>query len=239
MKKILLFSLLIPGLGLNAQKYTVPSFSDGCVSGDYINSFVIPAANFNHLDTSCSTDAYGDFSSKIVNLKKGTDYNYSVTHEFSDQSIKIWIDFNNDGIFTDGASELVSFACSETGDDAVYTNGTLKIPTNISDGKYRMRIGNHYTSEPTPGKNSGYGEVHDYTVHVNTVGNFMSSDNAVLAANTLNEVEISALELDTVDGIDRTNYLSTSVPIFKADKVFKTKPILLSTPGKSKSLSSK
>ncbi len=150
---------------LNAQTYCTPAFASGCNSGDLIDSFTIPLAGFSHLNTGCSPGAYGDYTAThIINMSPAIPYPYSVTHNFTSQNVRIWIDFNNDGTFTDAAPELVSTASSTGTGAASVTNGTINIPVTVTPGTYRMRVADRFSSQPIPCNTAGFGEAHDYTV---------------------------------------------------------------------------
>ncbi|MCF1192640.1 T9SS type A sorting domain-containing protein [Mangrovimonas sp. AS39] len=148
--------------------YCTPSFSSGCSGGDQINSFEIPSASFSHLDTGCSENAYGDYTDMTISLFDNSDYDYSITHAFSTQKVRIWIDFDNDYSFdnSDESTELVSIASSTGSGSSSITNGTITIPDGITPGIYTMRVADRYSSQPIPCNTSGYGEVHDYLVEI-------------------------------------------------------------------------
>lgn len=148
--------------------YCEPVFSSGCASGDQINDFEIPAVEFSHLDTGCSDGAYGDFSDMTISLFNNSSYDYNVSHGFSSQKVRIWIDFNQDYEFDDseGSIELVAIDASTGSGANAVTNGTITIPESVMPGTYRMRVGNRYSSQPIPCNTSGYGEAHDYTVEI-------------------------------------------------------------------------
>ena len=167
MRKILLLSLASLGCAsVYAQTYCVPVFDDGCDDGDQINSFTIPSATFNHQNTACSTDAYGDYTAQSITLQAGVSYSYSITHGYETQKVKIWIDLNNDGTFIDAAPELIAENSSTGFGSNAVTNGNILIPATATPGTYRMRVGDRYSSNPEPCNTDGYGEAHDYTVVV-------------------------------------------------------------------------
>src|SRR5690606_34431375 len=102
-------------------------------SDDHIDDFTIPSANFSHLGTGCSVEAYGDYTDMTISFNAGESYSFTTTHGYSSQNVRVWIDFNNDSIFNDDETERVS---STSG--GYTTNGTISIPANVSEGTYRM-----------------------------------------------------------------------------------------------------
>lgn len=154
---------------VNAQ-YCTPTFDDGCAGGDEINNFSIPSAGFSHLNTGCSTGAYGDYTSQTITLEIGTPYSFTVTHNFSSQYVRIWADFDNSQSFTDAAPELIAMGSSASVGGVNTTTGTINIPGTVTPGTYRMRLATRYSEQPVPCDNTGlfgaWGEVHDYTLIV-------------------------------------------------------------------------
>ncbi|MBA5247325.1 fibronectin type III domain-containing protein [Marnyiella aurantia] len=170
MKKVLLSCFLSLGLGASAQTYCTPSYSDGCDDGDQINSFSIPAAGFSHVNTGCSAGQYGDFhSTHTINLSASVAYNFTVTHDYGYQTVRVWADFNNDGSFD--SSELIGSGASPQTGASTQTSSTVTVPASTPLGNYRLRIATKYdydgTEPPEPCDNTdGFGEVHDYTLAV-------------------------------------------------------------------------
>lgn len=145
-----------------ALTYCVPFHQNGCDDGDFIGDFIINDV-FEHLDTGCSANSYGDFTADpalSISLEALSAYDFTVTHGFSSQRVKIWIDFNRDGVFDD-ATDLVY--ASPTG--ASPTIGQFAVP-NAGPITTRMRVMNRWSTMPAnacdPG--GGWGETHDYTV---------------------------------------------------------------------------
>src|SRR5690554_6920976 len=171
MKKIMLLPMLFLFSMWSYGQYCIPSFPSGCTD-DHIDDFVIPAINFQHLGTGCPSGGYSDYSSdsslQIV-LEAGGTYEWSTTHNYGYQHVKIWIDVNGDNVFDD-TTELVDYAQSPSGSGYTVTEGEVTIPAIFPPGTYRMRIATRYGISPptdfTPCNTAGYGEAHDYTVQI-------------------------------------------------------------------------
>lgn len=148
----------------NAQTYCIPSFPSGCTLGDEIDSFEIPLASFSHLNTGCSGNYTNYSATHTITLTPTVNYNYSVTHGTGNQNVKIWIDLNNNGVFTDAAPELIASHSSTGTGAATITTGNFSLPVATPPGTYRMRIATRWNAVPTPCNTASYGEAHDYTV---------------------------------------------------------------------------
>jgi subtilisin-like proprotein convertase family protein len=102
-----------------------------------------------------STPAYLGATSQItINLAGGF---------AADQSL-VWIDFNQNGNFSD-PGELVFTSANSAGPHI----GTITIPATALQGNTRMRVRMHDTSlgpNNTPCGNSTWGQVEDYTVNI-------------------------------------------------------------------------
>jgi len=166
MKKIiLLFSLLVTCWQINAQYCTPSVLATGCTAGDEIDSFTIPNAGFSHLNTGCSGNNYGDFTSDPtleIDLPQSTPFDFEITHNFGTQFVKIWIDFNANQTFED--TEII-FTSTQGSNP---TLGTFTIPNTVPLGTTRMRVVDIFGQEPSdPCTPTGtWGETHDYTVNI-------------------------------------------------------------------------
>lgn len=167
-KKLLAVCIGLIMYNTNAQHNYCAPYSMGCDFGDMIDSFEIPSIGFSDLNTGCAPNQHDVKTSTVISLEPGLLYNYQTTHQANNQKIKIWIDFNNDGVFEDGGNELVSTTQSSGSYSSSVGNGIIQIPADIPAGNYRMRIFGKSGSEyPTPcGGGFGYGEAHDYTVQI-------------------------------------------------------------------------
>jgi hypothetical protein len=137
--------------------YCIPVFSTGCTSGDDIDDFIMTDAGLEHLGSGCSPGGYG----------AGETYDFTATHNFGSQRVKIWIDFDGNGSFED-SGELVY--TSPAG--ANPTVGTVSIPSDVDPITSRMRVMTRWSSLPNDSCDAGgaWGEAHDYTIVIEAGG---------------------------------------------------------------------
>ncbi|WP_343660940.1 GEVED domain-containing protein [Chryseobacterium sp.] len=210
MKNILLVGFLMTGLLSSAQTYCTPAFASGCNGGDMIDTFMIPTAGFGHQNTGCSANAYGDYTSMTINMSAGLSYDFSVKHDYSNQNVRIWIDFNNDGTFDDAAPELVASASSASVGGVSMTSGQITIPSTVTPGTYRMRVGDRYSSQPIPCNTDGYGEAHDYTVVIGSAPTCLAPSALTVSAVTANSAQIAWTAPSSAPGVGYEYYYSIS-----------------------------
>ncbi len=210
MKNILLVGFLMTGFLSSAQTYCTPAFASGCSGGDMIDTFTIPTAGFDHQNTGCSVDSYGDFTSMTINMNAGLNYNFSVKHDYGSQNVRIWIDFNNDGTFDDAAPELVASASSTLVGANNITSGAITIPSTVTPGTYRMRVADRFSSQPIPCNVDGYGEAHDYTVVIGAVPTCFAPTDITVSAVTTNTAQVAWTAPASAPGSGYEYYYSTS-----------------------------
>src|SRR5690606_4614743 len=103
---------------------------------------------------------YGDFTNDpnlTFTLVAGQTYDFTATHSFSNQRLKIWIDFDRDGTFNTTNEFLF-----ESPAGANPTIGSFTIPNDAMGNTTVMRVFDRYASAPTDSCASGgsFGEVH-------------------------------------------------------------------------------
>lgn len=186
--------------------YCIPTYAVGCDGGeggdggDEIDDFTIVDANddivLEHLETGCSPDAYADFTgdaSLLITLEPLETYDFTITHNYSSQRVKIWIDFDEDGAFDD-ATELLF----ESPSGANPTNGSFLVPGTLDVPiTTRMRVMDRWLTTPTDACDPGgdWGETHDYTVEILDTGvscaNFEAAVTEVTPANGATSTTLS------------------------------------------------
>lgn len=118
--------------------------------------------NISNTGTNFSTGGYVDYSgTHFVSQNAGLSFNITATHPSSTYGYTVWVDWNNDGDFSDsGESVLTTGYLSSPA-----SIGSVTIPAGTPAGNYRMRIRNAYLSNPAPAcGDHAYGETEDYKV---------------------------------------------------------------------------
>jgi len=117
---------------------------------------------------------YSDYTSTVpaATVAQGDAVPFSVqvgtcgTGTYSN-GVKIFIDYNQNGLFTDPGEEVYASAISTSG--AHFETGIITVPVTATVGTTRMRVVNQETGTPsgiTPCGTYGYGETEDYLVDV-------------------------------------------------------------------------
>ena len=172
------------GLGPIAASCTPQTTAYCCGFG--ITNFIFHTINNSSAPAS---EGYADFSCGVDSVTTGQSYTISVSDVSapSGQNFRVWIDFNNDGIFNP-TGELVFSA-----DNAITATGTVFIPgTAVLSTPLRLRVSadQNLNPVPTPCSNLQYGQAEDYAIYVkpNTnspVANF-AADETLSCSGTIN-----------------------------------------------------
>lgn len=126
--------------------------------------------------SNCSN--YTDFTSMSVTLVKGQSYVLTIQPEtvggtpgqtYPDDEIASYIDFNDDGDFSDASEQVGYYLVGSAGSSAF----TFTVPTTATVGTTRMRVRISYFPEDgsiSPCGTTIWGETEDYTVNIANVG---------------------------------------------------------------------
>ncbi|HSD13388.1 MAG TPA: GEVED domain-containing protein [Flavobacterium sp.] len=135
-------------------------------------------------NTSTGTSGYENFTSLSTNAVRGTSNTITITPTWTSsvysEGYAVWIDYNQNGVFTD-AGELV---WSKTASTTTPVSGTFTIPATATLGATRMRVSMKYNGVPTSCEAFSYGQVEDYTV------NITSTAKPEEVTNTLSSVKL-------------------------------------------------
>lgn len=116
-------------------------------------------------NTTAANGGYGDFTSQVATVAKGSTNQLIVSAGFSGTAYRedfaIWIDYNANGTFE--ASELVA---SNSSNSAANRVANVTIPASAIVGQTRMRVSMKYNSAPSSCGTLGDGEVEDYTINI-------------------------------------------------------------------------
>jgi len=107
---------------------------------------------------------YSDFTATSSNLSKGSSYTLTVTPTWTGtvypEGYAAWIDYNDDGDFTDAGERVISIAATRN----TPASASFTVPSGTSNGEKRLRVSMKYNGVPSPCETFQYGEVEDYTV---------------------------------------------------------------------------
>ncbi len=131
-----------------------------------VNDEFISRVQLNTIDNSSGAQFYSDFTSISTNLSEGQSYTITITPTWTGtvyaEGYAVWIDYNNNGDFTD-AGELVWSKAPSTDTP---NSGSFNVPTGTSLTSVRMRVSMKYNDIPDPCETFTWGEVEDYTVNL-------------------------------------------------------------------------
>lgn len=161
-----------PGSGSLVPATCMPVYSNACTSNDFINNFSTTGGltNISNLNSGCNGAGPNNltfFPSQILTSTPGGTFNLSAQAgtAFS-QGFRLWIDYNNDGDFSDAGEDVWASATANT----TINTGTVVIPSNTTSGPKRMRLMCRYINVPATTdyclSTATFGEVEEYTLMV-------------------------------------------------------------------------
>ncbi len=131
-----------------------------------INDEFISRVQINTIDNTSGAQFYSDFSTISTDLSEGQNYSITVTPTWTGtvypEGYAVWIDYNNNGDFTD-AGELVWSKSPATDTN---NTGAFTVPTGTALTSVRMRVSMKYNDIPTSCETFTYGEVEDYSINL-------------------------------------------------------------------------
>ena len=155
------------------------------VTDEYISKVVLETIN-----NSSTAQSYSDFTNLSTNLTKGNSYTITVTPAWTGsvyaEGYSVWIDYNQDGDFTDAGEQVWTKAASTSSP----VSGNFTIPSGAANGSTRMRVSMKYNGIPTSCETFQYGEVEDYTVNL-----VSSSAFSIFASISEEENELKGLSV--------------------------------------------
>ncbi len=150
---------------------------------------------FGDIQNTSFKDSYGDYTGLSTDVELDGDYPISVNPGLSwggyqtDLFWRIWIDFNQDGDFTD-AGELVLEA--NNGRDPI--TSSIQIPGDATLGATRMRIAMQRDLFAGACEIFDYGEVEDYTINILPAGSPPGRVAPLLALSATKKAQLTLLE---------------------------------------------
>ncbi len=159
--------------GCTCQGTILPPVGEYCESkGDFPWHDYITNVRINTLNNFSGKSKYSDFTNLSTNLLRSVSYEISLTASFSyttyDEYWNVWIDYNQDGIFSESSELAFSGVLNAPSIPAepASISGSITVPANAGFGPTRMRVSMKRGSAPTPCELFGFGEVEDYTIRI-------------------------------------------------------------------------
>lgn len=175
------------------------------VSDEHISNVQIGTINNT---TGAGTGGYNDFTATSTSLAKGSTNTISITPTWSgtkyNEGYSVWIDYNQDGDFTDAGEQVWSNSPSQT----TPVSGDFTIPTSAKDGNTRMRVSMKYNAIPTSCESFQYGEVEDYTINITgaTADTQAPTVPTGLVSSAVTETTLTLSWTDATDNVAVTAY---------------------------------
>lgn len=132
------------------------------IANEWVDYFRLGSIN----RTSGSDAGYYDGTANVANLLAGSSYALKYSCGFSglatQEFYKAWIDYNQDGDFSDTGEEIF-FKKSKS---ANTISSSFTVPTTATPGETRIRLAMKKGGYPTSCETFANGEVEDYTVNI-------------------------------------------------------------------------
>ena len=137
-----------------------------CTLGDGIRLFQL--ADIDN-PSGCDSNGYGDYTNLSTDLEIDTTYDLTITTEYGNQFVRVWIDFNDDFVFTLDELVVDNFEIADGEGGGTYTETMdLVIPAGVALGQHLMRAKTNW-DDPVPNdacQETTYGETEDYMVNI-------------------------------------------------------------------------
>ncbi len=141
---------------------------------DWIDA--VQVGTINNGTTGRNGNGYQNHTAFSTNVVRGNSYPIALTTGFSWETFeefwRVWIDFNQDGIFQDPSERVVSDNVHPPANGTFLhtSNFNIAIPVTALAGNTRMRVAMKRDAFPTACETLPYGEVEDYSLNILTTG---------------------------------------------------------------------
>lgn len=165
---------------------------------------------------STGTAGYENFTAQIANVNKGTAYTITITPKWTsttyNEGYAVFIDYNQDGDFSDTGETVFTKAASKTNP----VSGSITIRSTALTGNTRMRVAMKYNGIPTSCETFSYGQVEDYTLNIKPAGT-VAELVGVNAENAVNVYPNPVKDILNIDAKGDYNYqlISTDGKVVK------------------------
>src|SRR5690606_37050367 len=156
-----------------------------CSLGDGLRLFEV-----NEINNPSGCEGYGDFTDQVAVFEDDSTNDLTVTTEYGNQYLRVWIDFNDDFVFSTDETVVNNVVIGPGQGGGTYTLTTdLVIPSGATMGQHLMRAKTNWNN-PVPAdacEETTYGETEDYTAQIGVLG---------IGDNIFDESGLTILTLD-------------------------------------------
>lgn len=164
-------------------------YSFGCAEGDGFNYFEL--RDILNASSGCSENGYGDFTLMTTDLPQGYYYHVYFSSGYTNQTVSLWIDFNDDFEFSASErllSDYILLNAFENYQTDIY------IPGNAPTGQHRLRIRSNWDeSSSDPCAQYQYGETEDYSITITSgmlTGSIMTTVTSITSGEPVENATI-------------------------------------------------
>ncbi|MFD2542836.1 immunoglobulin-like domain-containing protein [Lacinutrix gracilariae] len=191
-----------------------PQYCDSASTN--VNDEYISRVQLGSINNASGAQFYSNFTSISTDLTKGSATTITVTPTWTgsvySEGYAAWIDYNQDGDFTDAGEQVWSQSATQT----TPVSGSFTVSSSATNGETRIRVAMKYNAVPTSCETFNYGEVEDYTVNIvsgqaDTVAPVITLNGAATVNLTVGDSysDAGATATDNVDG-DLTSSISVT-----------------------------
>jgi hypothetical protein len=163
-----------------------------CSFGDGFELFSVTTINY---PSGCQ--GYADFTVLVADLDRGNTKALTITTSYGDQFVNVWIDFNDDFIFTSNELVVNNYEIANGRAGCTFTETMdLVIPAGAALGQHIMRAKSNWNA-PVPADacdGTTFGETEDYTANIGSLGlddNALSDSELIVINNGNNIFDVS------------------------------------------------
>jgi hypothetical protein len=174
-----------------------------CSAGHGFSVFGIGGINNS---SACEEAGYSDFTNLIANLAPGSTNDLTVTSNYGNQYMTVWIDFNDDSVLTSDEVVVDNYLFAPGQSSGTYTETMdLVVPANAVIGEHLMRakasgIG-PVSSDAC--ENMPFGETEDYTANIGFlgVGDYEINNSSLIITSSGNNQFVASLMTNYQEGV--------------------------------------
>ncbi len=178
-----------------------------CSFGDGFQLFSVTTIN-----NPSGCEGYADFTAQIADLNVGATELLTITTGYGDQFVNVWIDFNDDFVFTSDELVVDNYEIANGQAGGTYTETMdLVVPAGAALGQHIMRAKSNWNA-PVPAdacEETSFGETEDYSANIGSLGlndNALSNSELIVVNNGNNIFDVSLATTSFTETLELSVY---------------------------------